>query len=281
MVVSPSRPLADPSVAETMTALSPGDRSQGIRLRTLVILALAAGFGYIAAFAPRPVALIAVAAAVAGVGIGRATLGALVSALGFGVGVGVLGLVVGAGPISIAYGLLVAAIVGLGIWLTSAIEGARDARAGLGTWKFVDSFDHVVAGELTRARRYKYPVTAVTITVADGASRAQVDALIAQVAQSLLVCLRQSDLLGYSGRTRLVALLPETDNDAAKELLLRLRGIVPDGDLLLLRVGLSSFPDEEVTWIGLQALATSREASFENVVAAEDLPARLTERARA
>jgi hypothetical protein len=262
-------------------ALSAANRPASVRLRAFVVLALVTSLAYVTASAPRPVMFVALAAAVAGVGIGRATHGALAAAVGLGVAAGVLGLVAGTGPIALGYGLLVAAIVGLGVSLVSAIGGAGDSRAGMGAWSFVDSFDHVVAGELTRARRYEYPVTTVTIAVSEGASRAHADALIAQVAKSLLQCLRQSDLLGYAGQTRLVALLPETETDAAKELLLRLRGILPATDLSLLQVGLASFPDEEVTWIGLQGLAASREAPFEHVVVADDLPLQLTERVRA
>jgi hypothetical protein len=74
------------------------------------------------------------------------------------------------------------------------------------------------------------------------------------------MCLRQSDLLGHQGASRLVAVLPETTGGDASLLVKRIHALLDPELAGELKFGIASFPDEEVTWVGLEGLALRREA---------------------
>jgi GGDEF domain-containing protein len=129
--------------------------------------------------------------------------------------------------------------------------------------------------ELRRARRYQRPLSLLSIAVGDGASQGARDRLLdelqrenlerytlGQLARLLAERTKDSDVI-----TRLddhfVALLPETRREAAEEIARRLAAEASERLGLALHVGLSSFPEEEVTFEKLLERAEADRRRFE------------------
>ena len=114
--------------------------------------------------------------------------------------------------------------------------------------------------ELRRARRYQRPLSLLSIAVGDSTPQTSRDRLLEELRRENL----ERYALGQLGRllaertkdsdviTRrddhFVALLPETRREAAEEIARRLAAEAAERLGLTLHVGLSSFPDEEVTF---------------------------------
>jgi GGDEF domain-containing protein len=114
--------------------------------------------------------------------------------------------------------------------------------------------------ELRRARRYQRPLSLLSIAIGDGTPRAAHDRLLeelqrenlerytlGQLGRLLAERTKDSDLIMRLNE-HFVALLPETRREAAEEIARRLATEAVDKLGLTLHVGLSSFPDEEVTF---------------------------------
>src|SRR5918996_1073163 len=114
--------------------------------------------------------------------------------------------------------------------------------------------DALAAHELLRARRYERPLTLVSMSVA-GRRSAGRDELVKLLAGSL----RGSDLLGSAADGRMHVVLPETSGEAAQVLLPRFSSALPSALAERVRVGVASFPEDEITWVGLKDCAAARE----------------------
>ncbi len=125
----------------------------------------------------------------------------------------------------------------------------------------VASLDSLASRELARARRAGRPLSVVSLSLDHrsvlGALTRQKD--VAAVAGDLMAALRQTDVFGYRGSNRFVALLVETSGDAAAGALDRLVSVLDGGVATRLRAGVASFPDDNPTWEGLKELARERE----------------------
>jgi hypothetical protein len=129
--------------------------------------------------------------------------------------------------------------------------------------------------ELRRARRYQRPLSLLSIAVGDGTPRASHDRLLeelqrenlerytlAQLGRLLAERTKDSDLITRRNE-HFVALLPETRREAAEEIARRLATEAAEKLGLTLHVGLSSFPDEEVTFEKLLERAESDQRRIE------------------
>ncbi len=122
---------------------------------------------------------------------------------------------------------------------------SADARRGL---------DDSAGNELTRARRYNRRV-AVLVATLDG-NHPGVDHL----ANELRDALRVSDIVGRSRGHCVIAVLPETTADGARAFLRRLAAGMDADRAEAVFVGVASFPDDGVTWVGLQLAARGAQA---------------------
>jgi lipopolysaccharide/colanic/teichoic acid biosynthesis glycosyltransferase len=136
--------------------------------------------------------------------------------------------------------------------LISSVPAAvlRDDRSAL---------ERIAEREFNRARRHERPLTILSLVLTPSAgrssrgSRGELDV----VAQELAASLRRTDVVALEESSRLAVLLPETSGSEAEGLLMRiLPHLVSSGRL---RVGAATFPDDDVTWIGLRAVARDRE----------------------
>jgi lipopolysaccharide/colanic/teichoic acid biosynthesis glycosyltransferase len=112
----------------------------------------------------------------------------------------------------------------------------------------------LAAHELGRARRYERPLTLVSISLS-GRRTSGRDDLVRTFAGSL----RGTDLLGTAADGRVHIVLPETSGEAAQVLLPRFSSKLPPALAERVRVGVASFPEDEVTWVGLKECAAARE----------------------
>jgi hypothetical protein len=120
----------------------------------------------------------------------------------------------------------------------------RRPRAGKG-------IDELGRRELIRARRVERPLTVASIALPRGDMRS--------VAADIASAVRETDLVGYAGGRRLLVVFTETSGPEALEAWTRLRARIDPPLADRLRVGFSSFPDDNPTWQGLTALAFERE----------------------
>ena len=114
--------------------------------------------------------------------------------------------------------------------------------------------DALAAHELGRARRYERPLTLVSMSVR-GRRAGGREELVRMLAGSL----RGSDLLGSAADGRVHVVLPETSGESAQVLLPRFSSALPAALAERVRVGVASFPEDEVTWVGLKDCAAARE----------------------
>jgi hypothetical protein len=114
--------------------------------------------------------------------------------------------------------------------------------------------------ELRRARRYQRPLSLLSIAIGEETSQAARDRLLddlrrenlerytlGQLGRLLAERTKDSDVITRRD-DHFVALLPETRREAAEEIARRLASEATERLGLTLHVGLSSFPDEEVTF---------------------------------
>jgi hypothetical protein len=127
------------------------------------------------------------------------------------------------------------------------VHGSRP-RAGEG-------IDELGRRELIRARRVERPVTVASVALARDRLRGDVRTVAADVASAL----RETDLIGYAGGNRLLVVFTETSAPEALEAWVRLRARIDPALADRLRVGFSSFPEDNPTWQGLKAIAFERE----------------------
>lgn len=107
------------------------------------------------------------------------------------------------------------------------------------------SLEGAAMDEIHRARRYGRPLTVVAFAT-DRRSHA------AAIATELSSRARVNDIVGFHGGSTVVAVLPETDDDAATTVVRRLSEAIDDALASRVRVGMTAFPRDEVTWIGLR-----------------------------
>jgi hypothetical protein len=168
------------------------------------------------------------------------------------------------------YAVLLALFVWCGAGLARELAGYSDWDLGGAALPWVEQGNppvldlEAVSGELNRARRYQRPLSILTIALPTAERSPLARRRVASdLAASLSMCLRQSDLLGHQGASRLVAVLPETSGGDARLLRGRVHALLDPDVAGELKFGIASFPDEEVTWVGLEDLAVSREAPVE------------------
>ena len=136
--------------------------------------------------------------------------------------------------------------------------------------------------ELRRARRYQRPLSLLSIAIGDGTPRASHDRLLeelqrenlerytlGQLGRLLAERTKDSDLITRRDE-HFVALLPETRREAAEEIARRLAAEAAEKLGLTLHVGLSSFPDEEVTFEKLLERAEGDRRRIEPAFRAHD-----------
>lgn len=124
------------------------------------------------------------------------------------------------------------------------------------------SLETLAATEVTRARRHERPLTVWSLRVDGGHEVA------AEVASTVARCLRLSDLLGSAGRSKLLAVLPETTAEESLAVLQRVDQALADAHVGRIDIGVASFPDDELTWIGLRNAARKSERPLEDYFAA-------------
>lgn len=108
-----------------------------------------------------------------------------------------------------------------------------------------DSLDAAALGEIQRARRYGRPLTVIGF-VAD--HRKQATAIAAE----LRAHARVNDIVGFLGSSTVVAVLPETEEGPSTAVVQRLAQGIDTAIASSVRVGVTSFPGDEVTWVGLR-----------------------------
>jgi hypothetical protein len=127
-------------------------------------------------------------------------------------------------------------------------ETRRRATRATGGVAHAESLDGAAANELHRARRYGRPLAIISVT-----ARRRED--VARLASELRVSARVNDLVGFVSRSTIVVLLPETAGPEAVGLVRRVADLVDEEAVSRAVVGIASFPQNEVTWIGLRASA--------------------------
>jgi len=184
-----------------------------------------------------------------------------------------------AGALVLALGFLLAAwllsdkllILGSSIFAFCSMTMMRWPRAVMSRTELSDAgalrvyegqvFEELAAREFGRVRRYERPLTLLSLAVVDGypplAVRRQVD----EVAELVSSFLRQTDLLGRSACGRLLVMLPETSREDVSGLIARLGTVLPEEKHGLV-LGIASFPQDDVTWVGLRAFAEESEVPF-------------------
>jgi GGDEF domain-containing protein len=151
-------------------------------------------------------------------------------------------------------------------------------RVALGLAEFREAASHLLIGstdvmaapfesgqteiyrELRRARRYQRPLSLLSIAIGEETAQTARDRLLdelrrenlerytlGQLGRLLAERTKDSDVLTRRG-DHFVALLPETRREAAEEIARRIAAEAAERLGLTLHVGLSSFPDEEVTF---------------------------------
>jgi lipopolysaccharide/colanic/teichoic acid biosynthesis glycosyltransferase len=177
----------------------------------------------------------------------RVSLAALLGVLALGA--------IALGVAADAPGAMVAAVA-FGIASAGVAKPRRNGRAAVSETPVVvydeRELDALGRHELNRARRYEHPVTLVSLSLAASGTD------ILRAAERISACLRESDLLGHE-RARLFIVLPQTKPEAVDAFVNRAVAALGDELSGKGRLGAASFPDEEVTWVGLKARAVERE----------------------
>ncbi len=194
-----------------------------------------------------------------------------------------------AGAIVLALGLLLAAwllsdkllILGSSIFAFCSMTLMRWPRVGMSRTELSDAgarrvydeqvFEELAAREFGRVRRYERPLTLLSLKVADGYPPPAVSRQVDEVANMVSSYLRQTDLLGRTAGGRLLVLLPETSREDVSGLIARLGTVLPEAKQGLV-LGIASFPEDDVTWVGLCALAQESEAPFHQQVTPGEEP---------
>lgn len=174
--------------------------------------------------------------------------------------------------------------IGITIFLTQRVswhlEEFRDAitrltigRLDEGTHTFEEGQGHIYR-EIRRARLYKRPAALLSIAVDNGQDDVELNHFIkeaqneiirqyvaARTANLLVQELKDSDVI-TKRNDHFIVLLPESDREVAAEIIERLAVGIEKGLGLSCKIGLSTFPDEAVTFESLleQAELAMKEA---------------------
>lgn len=114
------------------------------------------------------------------------------------------------------------------------------------------SLDESAGKELTRARRYERPLAVICVMLRSTPRE------LSCISTALREELRLSDIVGLANASMVVAVLPETSGPGACEFLGRLANRIGEELSNLTEVGVASFPDDDVTWLGLKTAAYDR-----------------------
>jgi lipopolysaccharide/colanic/teichoic acid biosynthesis glycosyltransferase len=163
------------------------------------------------------------------------------------------------GDVVLAAATLAVALIGLDDRRRRTTRDATfESPEGLVTDEAV--LDRIVARELARARRYGRPLALLTVSVDAGATRSDGAAPeMATVGRALVESLRVTDVVAQVEPRRVLAALPDTTRAAAAALAARIVGRLEPATRSRLRVGVAAFPQDEVTWLGLQGAAIEDE----------------------
>lgn len=110
----------------------------------------------------------------------------------------------------------------------------------------LEALDVAAANELRRARRYGRPLATIAFTTQCGES-------VARLAAGVALSTRVTDVVGLAGQSTVTALLPEVTGHEATNLVRRIADLLDEDVASQVIVGIASFPQNAVTWIGLQA----------------------------
>ena len=136
------------------------------------------------------------------------------------------------------------------------------------------NFFNLAADEMSRAKRYRRPLTALMIDidefkqVNDAHGHAVGDAVIKAVAQACITTLRETDVLGRLGGDEFALLLPETDDgreqaERLRATVERLRTTLGGGSDLMITVSIGVAPARRVDGTIDHVLARADEALYE------------------
>jgi hypothetical protein len=118
-----------------------------------------------------------------------------------------------------------------------------------------ERIDELGRRELIRARRVERHLTVASISLAPQRLRTDMQRLAVELGGAL----RETDLIGFAGGSRLLVVFTETSAPEARAAWTRLLAALDPALAGRLRIGFSSFPEENPTWHGLKALAIERE----------------------
>ena len=173
------------------------------------------------------------------------------------------------------------------IWLTIVLSGQMGKRLG----KIGDTIHILTLGqqtkrslpfkegqgliyrEIRRARRYHRPATLLAIAAEDASVDLLLDRFIldaqreiihqyvaARIATVLMEELQDSDVITQRN-SHFIALLPETKRENVGEIIQKIEAVVKEKLGLKLKIGLSTFPEEAVTF---ESLLKNAETKMEN-----------------
>lgn len=145
----------------------------------------------------------------------------------------------------VAASLSLAAIAFVALLAVTTVLSRRADTPGPDLGSEAESLDAAAIGEIQRARRYGRPLTVVGF-VAGHRKHA------AAVAAELRARARVNDVVGFLGSSTVVAVLPETEEGQSTAVVQRLAQGLDAAVAASVRVGLTSFPRDEVTWVGLR-----------------------------
>ncbi len=152
--------------------------------------------------------------------------------------------------------------LGLARAVARVLRTSRDASRASALERSADSSAAVRAAqrethqELRRARRYQRPAALVAFVPADEAAKAGDQKNALRMARLMTRELRKCDVVVPRGEY-IVGLLPETSRVGAGHVVSRLRASAAEQLDLPLRAGIASFPDEEVTFVGMMERAVA------------------------
>ena len=139
----------------------------------------------------------------------------------------------------------VSAIGFMALLVVTTVFSRRADGSGPDRASAVDSLDAAAVGEIQRARRYGRPLTVIGF-VADHRKHATA------IAAELRARARVNDIVGLLGSSTVVAVLPETEEGPSTAVVQRLAEGIDRAIASSVRVGVTSFPGDEVTWVGLR-----------------------------
>jgi hypothetical protein len=178
-------------------------------------------------------------------------------------------------PFTVVEAGAVAATVALAHQIAARMHGIETVSAAMITEDFgrqpvsLETAQSAMYREVRRARQHDRPLAVLAVASTGQSANATQERLLRELERELpdkYTNARIADLLAKEARDHgivtqcnrhFLVLLPETDRLAAEEIVRQLDSTVKSSLGLKLRVGLSTFPDEEVTLVGLLQRAES------------------------